>query len=78
MVASDLDAFQAVSQEGNSAMHFANGDARACAQAIERLLEQPELRSRLAQKGRERAACYDWERVTQQILGVYAQALRIR
>ncbi|RBP99289.1 glycosyltransferase family 4 protein [Bifidobacterium xylocopae] len=76
IVASDLEAFQAVSQHGRSAMHFPAGDGAACARLIGNLLADRSKREALAQAGRERALTYDWGKVTSQVLAVYAKALR--
>lgn len=75
VVASDLDAFSAVSQEGESACLFATGDGRDCAGKICRVLDDPAERRLLSARGRHRARIYDWDHVTEQVLSVYAKAL---
>ncbi|AKV55251.1 GDP-mannose:phosphatidyl-myo-inositol alpha-1,2-mannosyltransferase [Bifidobacterium actinocoloniiforme DSM 22766] len=76
VVASDLEAFEAVSQRGCSALHFHNGDGRACAQRIASLLSDPTRREALAKAGLERSRTYDWQQVTTRILTVYAKAMQ--
>lgn len=75
VVASDLQAFRDVSQEGTSARLFAKGDPMDCARVILELLGRYDSRRDLADRGRRRAMDYDWNHVTDRILQVYAKAL---
>nr|WP_317643694.1 glycosyltransferase family 4 protein [Bombiscardovia apis] len=77
VVASDLPAFRAVSQEGVSALHFSNGNGHACAEQITRVLTDLSIRKHLQEAALARAQSYDWDRVSEQILSVYARALHI-
>lgn len=49
-------------------------DADALADAISRVLRDPQLASRLAAAGRERAAEYSWARTAQLVVAAYAEA----
>lgn len=51
------------------------GDAEAFADAIDRLLDNPELRRRIGEHGRKSAGDYRWDRLARRVLGVYATAL---
>jgi phosphatidylinositol alpha-mannosyltransferase len=72
VVASDLDAFQRVLDDGRAGALFPNGDAGALARTIIALLDDPLERERLSEAGRVRASAYDWPRVARDILDVYA------
>ena len=61
---------------GDAALLFPSGDAAALAAALFRLLDDPALRERLAQAGRERAAQFTWQRTAAATVAVYREALR--
>ena len=75
IVASDLQAFRDVSQEGTRARLFTKGDPMDCARAVLELVSQDDSRRNLSRLGQERAMDYDWDHVAEQILEVYARAL---
>jgi phosphatidyl-myo-inositol alpha-mannosyltransferase len=71
LVASDLDAFAKVLEEGDAGVLVRRGDAGALAKALCALLGDPERRAALAARGREVAAGYDWSVIARRILAVY-------
>jgi phosphatidylinositol alpha-mannosyltransferase len=71
IVASDLDAFAAVLEDGAAGVLVRRGDAAALGSALADLLGDPDRRARLTAKGAEVAAGYDWSVVAQRILAVY-------
>ena len=71
VVASDLEAFRRVLAEGQAGAHFRNGDSADLARVVNELLADPVERRRLVAEGRERAALYDWSRVSREIVDVY-------
>src|SRR3954471_8796224 len=71
IVASDLDAFARVLEGGEAGVLVRRGDAAALARALCDLLADPERRARLADRGREAAAQYDWDVIAHRILAVY-------
>lgn len=71
VVASDLEAFRRVLDEGRAGRHFRNGDAADLAQVINQLLADDEERAAVIEIGRDRAWLYDWGRVTREIVDVY-------
>lgn len=71
VLASDLDAFATVLQQGEAGWLFPVGDAAALAVEIESLLVDPTLRAELAARGRKRADDYDWPAITDQIVAIY-------
>ncbi|MCH4208535.1 glycosyltransferase family 4 protein [Bifidobacterium sp.] len=75
VVASDLDAFRAVADNGAAAALFENGDGRDCARAVCGVLADSSLRERLCAEGSQRSQLYDWSGVTGRVLEIYARAL---
>nr|MBA3524173.1 glycosyltransferase family 4 protein [Geodermatophilaceae bacterium] len=71
IVASDLDAFSRVLDDGRAGVLVPVGDAAALAAALGGLLDDPARRASLAQAGAEVVAEYDWPVVAQQIVAVY-------
>jgi phosphatidylinositol alpha-mannosyltransferase len=71
IVASDLDAFRAVLQDGDAGVLVRRGDAGALAGALCGLLDDPARRAELSARGTAVAATYDWEILARRILAVY-------
>ena len=72
VVASDLDAFARVLDDGRCGVLFPVGDAGALSRAVSDLLYDDERRARLTAAGRRRATAYDWRSVASDLLDVYA------
>ena len=71
VVASDLDAFATVLEDGEAGVLVRRGDVRALARALSDLLADRERRTRLSDTGRRVAAGYDWSVVARRVLDVY-------
>lgn len=71
VVASDLPVLREIA--GDAALYAPPGDPAAWAAAIERVTADPELARRLAERGRARAAAFDWRRTADET----ADALRV-
>lgn len=71
VLASDLDAFRRVLDDGRAGVTFTNEDPSDLARQASALLADHERRSRLAGLGRRRAEDYDWDRVVREVLAVY-------
>jgi phosphatidylinositol alpha-mannosyltransferase len=71
IVASDLDAFARVLEEGAAGVLVRRGDAGALATALSDLLADPERRAKLSAGGARAAAAYDWDVLARRILAVY-------
>ncbi|WP_330176758.1 glycosyltransferase family 4 protein [Streptomyces sp. NBC_01498] len=71
VLASDLDAFAQVLDQGAAGELFANEDADALAEAAVRLLGDPDRRTRLRQRGSAHVRRFDWSTVGADILAVY-------
>jgi phosphatidylinositol alpha-mannosyltransferase len=71
IVASDLDAFARVLEDGAAGVLVRRGDAAALATALGELLADPDRRAELSMGGARAAASYDWEVLARRILAVY-------
>ncbi|MGW5257726.1 glycosyltransferase family 4 protein [Streptomyces sp. NPDC004012] len=71
VLASDLDAFAQVLDQGAAGELFANEDADALADAALRLLADPERRAELRARGSAHVRRFDWATVGADILSVY-------
>jgi len=71
ILASDLDAFRRVLDDGRAGTLFRTGDPVALAACLGELLDDPDRRARLGAVGGRVVAAYDWPVVTRQVLAVY-------
>ncbi len=71
VLASDLDAFAQVLDQGAAGELFTNEDADALAEAAVRLLEDPARRAELRERGSVHVRRFDWSTVGADILSVY-------
>jgi phosphatidylinositol alpha-mannosyltransferase len=71
VVASDIDAFRRVLDNGRSGRLFGVSDSEALADALVDLLAAPATRAELVAAGRRTAATYDWPTVARRVVGVY-------
>jgi glycosyltransferase involved in cell wall biosynthesis len=60
---------------GNAAVLVDPTDVEAIADGMQRLIEDPSLRSHLATEGPQRARSFSWARMAEQTLGVYRSVL---
>ena len=75
VVASDLNAFRRVLDDGRAGVLFPVHDDAALASAIDGLLADADRRRELAEAGRRAVAAYDWSVVAGQVLMVYETAI---
>jgi phosphatidyl-myo-inositol alpha-mannosyltransferase len=71
ILASDLEPFRRVLDDGQAGTLFRTGDPAALAASLAALLDDPARRQRLAAVGTEVVAGYDWPVVARQIVAVY-------
>jgi len=71
VVASDIEAFARVLEDGEAGALFRNEDSADLAHVINELLDDPAHREKLAASGRERALEFDWQTVAARIVDVY-------
>ncbi|HKR50728.1 MAG TPA: glycosyltransferase family 4 protein [Pseudonocardiaceae bacterium] len=75
VVASDLDAFRLVLDDGQAGVLVPAGVPTALSSALGDLLDDPVRRTALAAAGRRRAAMWDWPVVAGRVLQVYETAV---
>lgn len=75
VLASDIDAFRRVLDDGRAGAFFPVGDATALARELAALLDAPARRKELSEAGRQVVAPYDWPVVARRILEVYSTAI---
>ena len=71
VVASDLDAFERVLDDGRVGVTFPTGDTEALSAALLALLDDPGRRAELARAASQWVRRFDWEVVVDQLLAVY-------
>ena len=71
VVASDIEAFQRVLDEGRAGVHFRNEDSEDLAQRLIGLLGDADRRQELRAAGLARAAEFDWSSVARKVVEVY-------
>jgi len=71
ILASDLDAFRRVLDDGRAGALFPTGDPGSLAARLAELIDEPDRRRALAAVGTEVVAAYDWRVVARQVLDVY-------
>jgi phosphatidylinositol alpha-mannosyltransferase len=77
VVASDLEAFRRVLEDGKAGVLVPVADPAKLATALAGLLADPDRRKRLAEVGREVVEQYDWSRVTARIVEVYETVVAV-
>jgi phosphatidylinositol alpha-mannosyltransferase len=75
IVASDIAGYRDVVADGEQGLLVEPKNPGALADAVSRLLANPELRARLRRAGQEKARAYDWPRVATQVLDYYFEVL---
>jgi phosphatidylinositol alpha-mannosyltransferase len=75
IVASDLDAFARVLEDGEAGVLVRRGDSGALGRALCELIADPGRRAELSARGAQVAAAYDWDVLARRILAVYETVL---
>jgi phosphatidylinositol alpha-mannosyltransferase len=76
VVASDLEAFRRVLDNGRAGITFKNEDPADLALVVSELLANPTRRAELSMQGKSRAAEFDWTVVAQRVVDVY-ESIRV-
>lgn len=77
IVASDINGYRLVMQDGEQGIMVPENRPQAFAQSLLRLLRDPELRRRMGEKGRQTAISqFSWDLVVEQIERLYLQLLQ--
>ncbi|GAA1672017.1 glycosyltransferase family 4 protein [Glycomyces endophyticus] len=75
VLASDIEAFRSVLDDGRAGELFAMGDAADLAERAGRLLDEPGLRAGYVERANEWVRRYDWPEVAGRLLEVYRAAI---
>jgi phosphatidylinositol alpha-mannosyltransferase len=75
VVASDLDAFRMVLDDGQAGVLVPPRAPAALAEALDDLLDDPGRRADLAATGRRRSVMWDWPVVARRVVQVYETAV---
>jgi phosphatidylinositol alpha-mannosyltransferase len=78
IVASDIPGYRDVVVQGEQGLLVEPRNPGALADAICRLLGNPEMRANMRRVGQEKAQAYDWPRIATQVLDYYAEVLERR
>lgn len=78
VVATAIDGFRQVIKDGQEGLLTPAGDEAQLAATLARLLDNPDLRRQLGERGRQAAEGYAWPLVADRVLSVYDSALRAR
>ncbi|HVP02554.1 MAG TPA: lysylphosphatidylglycerol synthase domain-containing protein [Solirubrobacteraceae bacterium] len=78
VVASDIAGYRDVVRDGRDGMLVPRGDAHALAETLRDLALDPALRATMAREAAVHAHRFDWPRVSEEILGVYEEAIAAR
>src|SRR5207245_5772319 len=75
VIASDIHGYKRVVQRNVSGLLVEPKDPDALADALERLIREPETRRALGEAGMKRAPEYDWNHVTGELVRVHEQGI---
>ncbi len=75
ILASDIDAFRRVLDNGRAGVLFPTGDSAALARQLGALLDDQGRRRALSAAAQEAVAAYDWPAVARRVVEVYASAI---
>ncbi len=78
VVATAIDGFRQVITDGEEGLLTPPGDEAQMAAALAKLLDSPQLRRQMGERGRRAAAGYAWPLVADRVMSVYESALRAR
>lgn len=77
VVTSDADGFTEVVEDGQTGFIVPKKDVEATAKAIQKFIDEPDLRATMGKKGRERVlALYDWNDNVRTMLEIYNEILK--
>ncbi|UCF70816.1 MAG: glycosyltransferase family 4 protein [candidate division WOR-3 bacterium] len=71
VVASHIDGFIHVLEQGKEGLFFSSKDEKALAKAIITILKDPKLAARMGKAGRQKALTYSWTKVADQVEQLY-------
>ena len=78
VVASDIPGYRHVLQDGVQGLLVPPGDPGALAEAVLRLVDDGEERSRMATAALERAECFSWKKLVEEVEEAYREAVELK
>ena len=75
VLASNIPGYAGVIGDSETGMLFEPSDEVSLANAIVHLMQRPELRARMAARGREHVQRFSWDRVASEVLDYYGQLM---
>jgi phosphatidylinositol alpha-mannosyltransferase len=76
IVASAIEGYSAVLNHGEQGLMVPPRDSASLAEALAVLIQDPGLRSRMGEMGRQTVERYSWERVAQEVMDYYLDLIR--
>ena len=76
IVCSDIHGYKGVVRRGEQALLVPPGESRPLAEAIRRVLDDPDLRERMRQSGLERVVEFGWDRIAARVEAYYGFVIR--
>ncbi|MDR3545034.1 MAG: glycosyltransferase family 4 protein [Candidatus Limnocylindrales bacterium] len=76
IVCSDIHGYKGVVRRGEEALLVPPGESRPLAEAIRRVLDDPDLRDRMRQSGLERVVEFGWDRIAARVEAYYGFVIR--
>lgn len=78
VVASDIPGYRTVLADGQEGRLIPPGQAEGLAEALRQLLNQPQQRQEMGQRGRLKASQYNWDLVVDQVLELYRETIEVK
>ena len=75
LVASDIFGYQSVIQAGQEGLLVPPGQTTPLVEALSSLIDDPEQRQTLGQRGWLKAQNYSWDKIIEQVLSIYQQTI---
>ncbi|MFC2040365.1 glycosyltransferase family 4 protein [Chloroflexota bacterium] len=78
LVASNIDGYSRVIEQGVDGLLVPPKDGGGMAEALRTLIIDSELRQRLGEAGRKKSVEYDWSKITKKVIDCYTQSINHR
>lgn len=78
IVASNIAGYRTVLTDGQEGRLTPPGQPECLAEALRQLLDQPQQRQEMGQRGRLKASQYNWDQIVDQILELYRETIELK
>lgn len=78
VVASDIAGYRTVLSDGQEGRLIPPGQTECLAEAVRQLLNQPQQRQAMGQRGRLKASQYNWDQIVEQVLELYRETIELK